>query len=369
MTTVRDAGGRSARGEDLRHRPAALPGHTPPPSAPAPGTVPPGERAVVRTLGHLLFLTPDADGYGCEPGEPAKRGELGERNAKDPTGHVAVARVGPGGGTLRQGGRTLRLEGGRLVVWDTRLPYRVAFPPGTRTTVCLVPRAALRARAGVRGSLVPIDVPPASPSGGVLRTLVDALARCAGDCPEPVARQLADAVTDLLAALVLEHAGEDAPAERQGGRLAGDIRAYVDRHLTDPLLGPRSIAAAHHMSVRALHKLFVAEGVTVSRLIRRRRLEECARELLSAGRAWSTIAGVARSWGFVNPAHFSRLFRSEYGMSPSRWRAATTPRNMTGPSRTATADSLLGGLTCRDRFLTPCARLTRGRARALGDRP
>ncbi|MFJ9520782.1 AraC family transcriptional regulator [Kitasatospora sp. NPDC101801] len=33
---------------------------------------------------------------------------------------------------------------------------------------------------------------------------------------------------------------------------------------------------------------------------------------------------VARRWGFVNPAHFSRVFRAAYGVSPREWRALRT---------------------------------------------
>ncbi|MFJ4326913.1 helix-turn-helix domain-containing protein [Streptomyces tricolor] len=42
----------------------------------------------------------------------------------------------------------------------------------------------------------------------------------------------------------------------------------------------------------------------------------------------TTIAGAARRWGSISSAHFSRAFRTAYGMSPSEWRdtgAGTEP--------------------------------------------
>ncbi|MCX5345043.1 helix-turn-helix domain-containing protein [Streptomyces atratus] len=80
------------------------------------------------------------------------------------------------------------------------------------------------------------------------------------------------------------------------------------------------ITAAHFMSVRSLHNLFEAEGITVSRLIQRRRLQECARDLARGDCGERMVSGVARRRGFTNPACFSRLFRTAYDMSPSRWR-------------------------------------------------
>ncbi|MDX2681609.1 AraC family transcriptional regulator [Streptomyces sp. NY05-11A] len=38
------------------------------------------------------------------------------------------------------------------------------------------------------------------------------------------------------------------------------------------------------------------------------------------GRGSRTIAAVAGRWGFLSAAHFSRVFRSAYGLSPREWR-------------------------------------------------
>jgi AraC-like DNA-binding protein len=58
------------------------------------------------------------------------------------------------------------------------------------------------------------------------------------------------------------------------------IRAFIERHLADPDLSPATIAAAHHISTRTLHKLYKAERHPVAASIRRRRLERCRLDLL-----------------------------------------------------------------------------------------
>lgn len=79
------------------------------------------------------------------------------------------------------------------------------------------------------------------------------------------------------------------------------------------------------MSVRYLHRLFEGEETTVCRLIQRRRLEECSRELARRGRATPTVAAVAHRWGFTSPAHFSRVFRAAYGVPLASGAHCTPP--------------------------------------------
>jgi AraC-like DNA-binding protein len=118
-------------------------------------------------------------------------------------------------------------------------------------------------------------------------------------------------------------AGEHLPAATPAGAAADDllrrIDAYVAEHLADPDLGPVSIAAAHYVSTRHLHRLFAHRGSTVTREIQRLRLARCRRELLDPTRS---ITDVSRQWGFPDLATFSRAFRSAYGLSPSPWRTA-----------------------------------------------
>jgi AraC-like DNA-binding protein len=56
-----------------------------------------------------------------------------------------------------------------------------------------------------------------------------------------------------------------------------------------------------------------------------RRLERCARDLLDPALAHEPIGEIAARWGITNPAHFSRLFRAQFGLSPSEYRAVGRP--------------------------------------------
>ncbi|MFF2951486.1 helix-turn-helix domain-containing protein [Kitasatospora sp. NPDC057965] len=135
------------------------------------------------------------------------------------------------------------------------------------------------------------------------------------------------------ATLVTEQASRRTPAAQDSRHTRiREVHAYVDRHLEDPQLGPRTIAAAHRISVRSLHKLFEGEGATVGRLIQRRRLRAAAENLTRTGSGDRTVSGAARRWGFTDPARFSRLFRASYGISASQWRDIRGARGAGEPS-------------------------------------
>ena len=60
--------------------------------------------------------------------------------------------------------------------------------------------------------------------------------------------------------------------------------------------------------------------------IRLRRLERCRRDLLDPALRWQPVSAIAARWGLTDPARFSRMFRSAYGVPRAEYR-----RLMGGP--------------------------------------
>ena len=98
------------------------------------------------------------------------------------------------------------------------------------------------------------------------------------------------------------------------------ITSFIEEHLGEADLAPAQIAAAHHISLRQLHKLFEGSGTTVGGWIRQRRLERCGRDLRDPDLADRPVAAIGARWGYPDPAHFSRLFKSAYGVGPRDYR-------------------------------------------------
>ncbi|SEF92926.1 AraC-type DNA-binding protein [Nonomuraea solani] len=130
---------------------------------------------------------------------------------------------------------------------------------------------------------------------------------------------------DLIAAiLVREPTAEHRFETRRDSQLAR-VRGYIQENLADPRLSPKTIATAHHMSVRSLHRLFAGQDTTVASWIRNQRLERCRHDLTDPALRDRPIHAIAGRWGFPSHAHFTRAFRTAYGMSPLEHRHGYGP--------------------------------------------
>ncbi|MFF5144753.1 helix-turn-helix domain-containing protein [Streptomyces sp. NPDC013157] len=76
------------------------------------------------------------------------------------------------------------------------------------------------------------------------------------------------------------------------------ISAFIVEHLGDPDLGPETIAAAHQISLRYLHRVCQQQATTPMAFIRQQRLDRCRRDLANAALSHLTIHAVATRWGY-----------------------------------------------------------------------
>ena len=175
--------------------------------------------------------------------------------------------------------------------------------------------AALPLDAG-RHEETPQLVPGHTPA---LRLLTGYLAAL-GSCPAPASPELADAVVghllELVALSLRPLPGHPPPAAGRAVRAArlAALKTDIARHLADPALSVAAVAARHGISVRYVHKLFEDDGRTYSQVVLDARLDHALRQLHSATRTVSAIAGAA---GFGDLSYFNRTFRRRYGMTPS----------------------------------------------------
>jgi AraC-like DNA-binding protein len=98
------------------------------------------------------------------------------------------------------------------------------------------------------------------------------------------------------------------------------VAEYIIQHLREPEMTLQRIAAAHNISLRHLYRLWAHNEVSMAEWIMRERLAGAARDLRDPAQSAAPIATIARTWGFSDPAHFSRRFRHAYSMSPRSWR-------------------------------------------------
>lgn len=285
--------------------------------------------------GYLHITTLDVAPHGIS-GLPVPGPDIVTASRHD-LPELVIAVQASGTGVLEQEGRRTRLSEADMALFTTARGVTLDFPEPSRIHLLRLPQAVLPVSGEELSDILATAIRPETELGALLAPLLSSLAEAAPRWQFQAASRMADHVTALLTALITDHVVRTSPtadiaagAGTDSSNLMPRIRAYISLHLAEPELSPRSIAAAHHISVRYLHRLFSQEGTTISRWIQYRRLEEAGRDLARRGRDGPTISFVAHRWGFVSANHFSRAFRNRYGMTPRDW------RNFPHPNRAET---------------------------------
>ncbi|MGI5378803.1 helix-turn-helix domain-containing protein [Streptomyces sp. CA-251387] len=219
-----------------------------------------------------------------------------------------------------QDGRESLIRPGEFSISDSSRLLRKKVEGEFRFVSFQFPRRDLRVRDGDLRAMTATAFSGREGTSAVVASCFASMAREAASLDDSVGRQMAATAIDLLALLINERCGRFAPqAPETAAATLVRVKDHILRNLCDPDLSPPAIAAAHHMSVRYLHRMFQLEGTTVGGWIRTQRLERCRRDLLRSPALGLGVAAVARSWGFVSPSHFSRAFRAAYGVTPREW--------------------------------------------------
>lgn len=140
--------------------------------------------------------------------------------------------------------------------------------------------------------------------GAVLADFILSLDRQAAFLGPEEASRLGTVVIDLVATWPAREldAKTDVPGEaRQRDVMGESIRAFIRRNLHDPDLSPPMVAAAHHISISYLHRLFSQQfrGETVAGWIRAQRLENARRDLADRALRNMPLHIVAARWGIL----------------------------------------------------------------------
>lgn len=140
---------------------------------------------------------------------------------------------------------------------------------------------------------------------------------------------VANHLHDLLA-LAIGVVGDEAQMARARGGAAARLyalKADIDRHLFEHRLGAEFLARASGVTRRHVHRLFEAEGVTLSKYIFERRMLEAYRLLTRPEANGRTIVDIAFSVGFNDLSYFNRGFARRFAATPQE------VRNVFGTSR------------------------------------
>lgn len=218
-----------------------------------------------------------------------------------------------GTSVIRQQDRATQLVAGHWCVCNAALRYTVLSPVAGERLALLIPADRLDDRI----DLAEASVKSFSGRSGVSRVAFGAASSLVEELTaisNARAEELAENLSGLMNLAIHERLGKQQP-EAARPSLADRIHAYVVDNLRDPDLSLGAIARHLNASKRSLHRAVSDRNGSIHDLIWRERLERCRQDLLDPAREHHSIAEIAQSWGFKNPTHFSRAFRTRYGLS------------------------------------------------------
>jgi AraC-like DNA-binding protein len=233
-------------------------------------------------------------------------------------GHLFLKMVCSGKVIFHQAGGDFTLSGGEMLLVDPVRPFTESFSAPTELILLMLPKRELRERGIVLEDAQAITQLVSSPESGTLWHLLVNIARHSAAATPELRARLGDQVLDLADFLVDSSASHN--RSRTSGATCTRIKSYVRRHLGDPTLNTAAIAAAVRVSPRSINRLLAAEGTSLMHYLWDCRLQQAQTLLLSRRAPKLRIEEIAWRCGFSDPTHFSRSFKSRYGVPPRQFR-------------------------------------------------
>ncbi len=203
------------------------------------------------------------------------------------------------------------------ILWDSTRPIEFGFADKLKKVTLLVPQDLLKSRFPSIDRFVNEKINMSSGIGAITASYMISLAKEATFIERGWGDSMVDVSLELISTCL--EAKLPRPVTKARSSLLSNVKNYIENNLDNPDLGPSIIALEFFISNRYLHLLFEDEGTTVSNYILHKRLEKCRRELTHNGQYKKSVTEVAYQWGFNDSAHFCRVFKKLFGLSPREY--------------------------------------------------
>jgi AraC-like DNA-binding protein len=266
---------------------------------------------VPHRLGDIRLLELSGNPFGATRG----RSEI----SADSDAYLGVLYQKSGSTLCKSDDDRLTVGPGEIGIWYSRRPLSFEMPERFDKLCMVIPIARIEGVLynveAYEGLHLPAGSNLAVLLGSYLSTLTDRVMTRNDNTPFDTI----DVTLELLAAAFRAQRQSSRTAPRD--RLFGRISRSIEGRLQDADLSPKKIAEDNGISVRYLYQLFSLQGMTVAGWVRTRRLARCRADL-DAANAYASVTEIAYKWGFNDSAHFSRLFKVSFGMSPTVYRSS-----------------------------------------------
>ena len=265
-----------------------------------------------RTVGDLGISTITTDAYDVF------RTDSGISQSTDDDFIVSVQTAGSA--TIRQLDREVILRPGDFTIYDSQMPYHLHFTNRLSQLVVKVPRKHLKKHFQSPETLTALHIKGGRGIAQVTTNFAKSLFDETDALDQENQAHLAETFVSLLTSSIREATSAMDRSPRNKASQLLRIKQFINQNLRDPELDLAKIAVAQNISERYIHTLFESESITPSRFIWNERLKLAHRDLSNALLAHRSISDICFSWGFNDTAHFSRAFKTKFGVSPRAFR-------------------------------------------------
>jgi len=242
----------------------------------------------------------------------------------DPTGsgqEIWLLRPDQGTLELDQCGRHATTDGQEWLILDASRPYQLKSGEDFAGLCVRIPKDKLLTRVANVEGMSARTLSESAPMASLASRLILEALMLELDGESATAVHLANAIVDTLAAALDCYAAEAELGAARNVNLLDRAKSLMLANIEDSDLTINGVAEQIGVSRRTLNRLFNAEETTPTRWLWARRLE-LSKSLLESS-AGQRVTDVALNCGFSDFSHFSRAFKSRFGMTPRSLLAAS----------------------------------------------
>lgn len=211
----------------------------------------------------------------------------------------------------------IKLGKGSFMLWDSTKPIEFKLLSRTKKVTLLVPQDRLRIQLPQVEEHIWKSIDFSKGLGAVTASHIATLGNEANSIDKGTGYSVVDLTLELITTCLQANISRPASKARQD--IFDEIKSFILKNLELPGIGPCMIADKFSISTRYLHLLFAEKGISVSHWILDQRLEQCRRQLVHTDHYRRSITNIAFQWGFNDSAHFCKVFKKKYGITPSEY--------------------------------------------------
>jgi AraC family transcriptional regulator, positive regulator of tynA and feaB len=242
------------------------------------------------------------------------------RHQNNKTDHLFLSIVLSGSVKASQNDRSTIDGAGDLTIRDPNTPWTIEHAGYSEVLAIEIPRERLESVLGSARLFAGLGVGGHLPVTALARSFLHNLSQVGEQLTPEAAERMNSIGVDLVAASLAERMALEVPGSLRSSLTMQRAKSFIDNNIGNADLSPSQVASAVGVSLRHLQVLFRESGHNIAAWIWRRRLETAAHRLSDPISAHMMLHDIASRCGFSDQAHFSRRFRSQFGMSPSEYR-------------------------------------------------